>query len=35
MNPNIAEKWGLDECTIIFINEDHPWPDEILPGRKK
>jgi hypothetical protein len=38
MNPNIAEKWGtvfLDECTILFINEDHPWPDEISTGSRK
>ncbi len=38
MNPNIAERWGtvfLDECTVLFINEHHPWPDEISPGSKK
>lgn len=38
VNPEISGCWGnifVDESTLLFINEDDPWPDELLPGSHK
>lgn len=38
VNHEISQRWGtifLDENSILYMNEDDPWSDELLPGSKK
>ena len=38
VNQEISDCWGnifVDESTLLYINKDEPWPDELLPGSHK